>query len=88
MDTMKKGDWFILRRVPCPTCGGEGLVWRGNTQESCPRCLETGYSTIEAPLTVALKDIGIDVDAIQQAPRQAQRAAEVAAMLSNGILPD
>ena len=82
------GDWFVLRRVPCPTCNGDGLVWRGNEQFSCPRCNETGYSTIEAPLTVALKDLGIDVDAIQQAQRRAQRAAEVASMLANGILPD
>ena len=82
------GDWYVLRRVPCPTCGGDGLVWRGGNQESCPRCNETGYSTIEVPLTVALKDIGIDIDAIQQAQRQAQQAADVASMLANGILPD
>ena len=82
------GDWFVLRRVPCPSCGGDGLVWRGNNQESCPRCNETGYSAIEVPLTVALRDLGIDVDAIQQAQRRAQRAADVASMLANGILPD
>ena len=82
------GDWFVLRRVPCPTCGGDGLVWSGGNQESCPRCNETRYSTIEVPLVVALRDLGIDVDAIQQAQRQAQRAADVASMLANGILPD
>ena len=64
------GDWYVLRRVPCPTCGGDGLVWRGGNQESCPRCHEVGSDTVEVPLTVALKDIGIDVDAIQQSQRR------------------
>lgn len=88
MDTMQKGDWYVMRRVPCSTCDGDGFVMRGNTPRACTRCNETGHHTIEVPLTVALKDIGIDVDAIQQAQRQAQRAAEVASMLANGILPD
>lgn len=82
------GEWFVLRRVPCPTCNGDGLVWRGNNQESCPRCEEVGYSTIEVPLIVALRDLGIDVEVIRRAQQDAQRAADVASMLANGILPD
>ena len=82
------GDWFVLQRVPCPTCNGDGIVWRGDQAKNCPHCEGVGYSAIEVPLTVALKDLGIDVDAIQQAQRAAQRAADVASMLANGILPD
>lgn len=65
-EIMTTGDWFVLRRVPCPRCNGDGLIWRGNDQESCPRCNETGYSTIEVPLSVALRDLGIDVDALRR----------------------
>ena len=87
---MKKtgGEWFVLRKVPCPTCGGLGLVWRNGNQVSCPRCHEEAYSTIEVPLVDALKDLGIDVNAIRKAQRDARHAADVASMLANGILPD
>ena len=82
------GDWFVLRRVPCPSCGGDGIVWRGDQAKNCPHCEGVGHIATEVPLTVALRDLGIDVDAIQQAQRAAQRAADVASMLANGILPD
>ena len=61
------GEFYVMRRVPCPACAGDGLVWRRNEtiggaqQESCPKCSEVGYHLIEIPLEVALRALGVQV---------------------------
>lgn len=65
------GKFYVMRRVPCPTCGGDGLVWRHNKkvddlqQESCPKCGEAGHHLIEVPLEVALKALGVQVREVE-----------------------
>lgn len=88
MDKQMSSGFYVLRKVDCPRCEGTGIVWKDGQDYSCPKCNERGFDVIEIPLEVALKSMGIDVEAIQNAQRQARHAADVASMLANGILPD
>lgn len=95
---MSKRKFYVIEKSDCGRCGGSGVISEGyhspltdkwdRREMDCPECGGSGEGERRVDLADALKAIGIDVDAVLNAQRQARHAADVASMLANGILPD
>jgi hypothetical protein len=64
---MTTGEYFVICRVPCPTCEESAVVFDVDKSGkwnwvTCPECKGEGYVTTQLPLITALYHLGIDVN--------------------------